>query len=222
MSIVSTSHAFTQLTKDSAPMSGQRLVRLIAKASRDGKYPSPHLTESLCVSVPRLTQEEVIESIDRLIPHLVRMCEGVQDKLVREYRIESGRDDVHQDIFGMSQVIAYLDADSLGDRVTREYLAEWFIGSYGDVARDWINTVSGGALAEDIVSSKCDVLRDMIAGWASPKYSPPIPALRASIRFIDHCVAGDVCDSRMAGIREKCVRMLERKENELSADALGF
>ena len=65
MSNVSNVHQFSQLNKDSKALAGQRLVRLIAKADKNGNYPSPNLTESLCVSVPHVSQEAVAEVIDK-------------------------------------------------------------------------------------------------------------------------------------------------------------
>lgn len=70
---IGTSHVFNPLGKDSCALSGQRLVRLIAKANRDGKYASPHLSESLCVSVPRVTEEDILGVVDVLMPHVIAM-----------------------------------------------------------------------------------------------------------------------------------------------------
>lgn len=107
MSIVSnTTHDFIKLDKDAKPMAGQRLIRLIAK----GENKHPNLSESLCVSVPRVTQDEVADCIDRLLPHIVGMVQDAQDKIVREWRIEHGRDDLDGSVLSMESVIEFLDA----------------------------------------------------------------------------------------------------------------
>lgn len=222
MSIISSTHQFNKLTKTSTPLSGQRLVRLIAKADRSGKYASPNLNESLCVSIPRIADEAIVEVIDKLIPHIIRMCEDAQDKIIREYRIESGRNEVMDTVIDMNAVLGYMAADAAGDRVTKEYLSEWFVSSYSSVASEWIKAISGAQMSDELIEVKCNTLRDMFAGWASPKYSPNIPSLRAMLRFITYTVSQDCADSRMDTLHEKASKMLEKKEAELSTDALGF
>lgn len=222
MSNISNIHTILPLTKTSAPLMGQRLIRLIAKADRNGKYPSSNLTDSLCVSVPRISQEEIVEVIDRLLPHIIGMCESVQDKIAREYRIESGRDELPQSQISMDAILGYMDASMAGDRVSKEYLAEWFSTSYSNIAAQWITQVSNGTMSDDIIDAKCGVLRDMFAGYASPKYSPNIPSLKAIIRFATHTQDIGCADSRMDSIRDKAHTQLIKKENELSTDALGF
>lgn len=222
MSIISSTHQFNKLEKNSVAMAGQRLVRLIAKANREGKYASEHLNESLCVSIPRISDEAIVKVIDKLIPHIVRMCEDAQDKIIREYRIESGRNEVQESVFDIDAVVGFLAADAAGDRVTKEYLAEWFSSSYASIATNWIKAISNGDISDELIETKCNVLRDMFAGWASPKYSPNIPSLKAIVRFATYTVDQDCADSRMESIAEKAAKMLEKKEAELSVDALGF
>lgn len=221
MSIISNTHQFTPLTKTSTALSGQRLVRVIAKADRNGKYPSAHLTESLCVSVPRIGMDDIAECIERFIPHLISLCEGVQDKIAREYRIESGRNEIQGELLSVDAILGYLEADAAGNRVSKEYLQEWFMDGYADIARVWIQSVSNG-LCDELVDKKITVLGDMFAGYSSHKYSPNIPSLRAILRFVDHCVALDAADSRMVAMRDKAQATLTKKESELSTDALGF
>lgn len=220
MSNVSNVHTFEALDKDSKPLTGQRLIRLIAKSDREGKYKSENLTSSMCVSVPYVREEDVIEVIDKLIPHVIALVQDTQDKLAREFRIQHGRNELPQSAIGMDAVIAYLSESAAGDRVTKEYLQEWFISSYATIAADWITAVSGGNISSDVVEKKVSVLCDMFAGWASPKYSPNIPQLRAMIRFTQHTDMSS--DTRMQMLSEKCQKMLDKKESELSSDALGF
>jgi len=220
MSNVSNTHQFQSLDKNSKPLSGQRLVRLIAKADKNGNYPSPNLSSSLCVSVPHVGQDDIVQSIDRLVPHIVGMVKDTQDKIIREWRIENGRDEIPEETFSVDNCIAWLDANAAGDRVTVEYLAEWFADTYGAIAGEWIAAQLKVSATDTAVSQKVAVLRDMFAGWASPKYSPNIPKLKAMIKFCD--VAGDAADTRLTGYRDKCVDMLTRKEAELTSDALGF
>jgi hypothetical protein len=219
MSIISNIHTFTPLSKGSKAFAGQRLVKLIAK----GENKSPNLQESLCVSIPLITASEVAEYIDRLLPHVVGMVQDAQDKIIREYRIETGRNELPQNVIDLDKVVVWLDENAAGDRVTSEYLSAWFKEEYAEAATQYIahimslDVVNGEV--PPVVEAKCNVLREMFIGWASPKYSPPIPQLKAMIRFTDSI--SDL-DARMSAIATKCASMLAKKEAELQCDALGF
>ncbi len=219
MSVIGNVHSFVKLDKDSKPAMGQRLVRLIAK----GANKSPNLAESLAVSIPRVSQDDVVNVIDRLLPHIVGMVQDAQDKIVREWRIEHGRNDLDAAVLSMDSVIEYLDATAAGDRMSTEYLQQWFTEEYKDAAMEYI----ANAMKVDVVNGeypeaveqKCNILRDMFAGFSSPKYSPPIPKLKAMIAF---AASVSEVDGRMGAMTAKARRMLQRKEAELAEDALGF
>lgn len=216
-------HSFVTLDKNTSALTGQRLVRLIAKSARGTDKPSnPNLVHSLAVSIPYVTMDEVVNVIDKLIPHVIGMVQDTQDKIIREYRLESGNETINQSLIDVNAVIAWLDSSATGERVSKEYLQDWFTSEYEDITKQWINQIAGGELNEDIVTQKTNLMRDMIAGWASPKYSPNIPSLRAQIRFMSACVENEVSDTRMNGILDKAKTMLDKKEKELSTDALGF
>lgn len=221
MSVISNVHSFVKLDKDAKPAMGQRLVRLIAK----GAQKHANLSESLAVSVPRVTQDQVAEVIDRLLPHVVGLVQDTQDKIIRDWRIEYGREAIPESEFSVSECIAYLDATAAGDRVSAEYLQEWFADEYRITALSYISNAmsidwspASGEIPT-VLEQKYAILRDMFAGWASPKYSPAIPKLKAMIKFGE--VIGEV-DSRMSAMLTKAKVMLQRKEEELAEDALGF
>lgn len=219
MSVISNIHSFIKLDKDAKPAMGQRLVRLIAK----GANKHENLSESLCVSVPRIDQNEVADAIDKLLPHVIGLVQDTQDKIIREWRIEFGREAIPENVFSVAECVAWLDANAAGDRVSMEYLQEWFAEEYMVAAQGYISAALGIDLVNgevpEIVQQKCNVLRDMFAGWSSPKYSPNIPKLRAMSKFAG---AVDELDSRMIGIKAKVDTMLATKERELTEDALGF
>lgn len=221
MSIVSSTHSFVKLERNTAPLHGQRLSRLIAKADRNGKYPSSNLTESLAVSVPHVTDEEIVEVIDSLLPHLKGWLQGVQDSIIREFRIEHGRNEIPEDVFSVAACVSWLDENAKGDRVTKEYLAEWFSENYSTACAAWIQSIAPG-ISDDLCETKVNVMRDMVSAWASPKASPAIPALKATLRFTHHLAQSSGMCSRMAQIAAKASTLLEKKESELKMDALGF
>ena len=216
-------HKFVALDKNTAPFHGQRLVRLIAKSARGTDKPAnEYLQSSMAVSVPTVTMEEVVNVIDKLVPHVIGLVQDAQDKIIREYRIESGADVINQELISIEAVLAYLDQSATGERVSKEYLQDWFTSEYEQVTKLWINAIAGGSLSDIVIDQKTNLMRDMVAGWASPKYSPNIPSLKAQLRFMNHCVQNDCADMRLTGFMNKAQALLNKKEEELNYDALGF
>lgn len=215
---IGTSHIFNALTKDSKALPEQRLVRLIAK----GKNKSANLSESMCVSVPVLTQEHVIDKIDQLMPYVVGWLQDVQDKVIREYRVTSGASEVHESIFDVDHCVEYL-ANSGNGKFTKEYMQEWFMEDYGDVAREWIiarfGTLGKTNVSDNVITSKVNVLRDVIAGWsAGGRYKPSLPQCKMMAAF-----AGDVeCDGIMSSVKSMSEARIVVLEQELNEDSLGF
>lgn len=221
MSNVSNVHQFAALTKTSKALTGQRLVRLIAKKNKDGVYESENLSGSLCVSVPFVNQDAVIDSIDKLLPHIVGMVQDTQDKIIREWRLTHGRNEIPGDVFSVSACVAWLDDNATGERVSSEYLQEWFRAEYGAIAERFIRTAIDGA-APEIITAKINVLRDMFAGFASNRYSPNIPQCKAMVRFVAFAADCGEIDSRLSAYAEKAQEIQTKKEAELNTDALGF
>lgn len=222
-------HQFTKLEKNSRPLSGQRLVRLIAKKDKDGNYASDNLRESLAISIPPADSEALVNAIPSLIVHIQSMIEGVQKELISEYRIKTGDSSVDESEFTIAKCVEYLDAASTGSRLTTEYLQQWFSENYSDAAKEFIatalklNSDASQWMEEQvkIVNSKVNLIRDMFSGFASARYSPDIPKCKAMIKFGEFLGEGNV-DSRMEKFLEKAAKIKEEKENEMSADALGF
>lgn len=227
MSNVSNRHSFVKLEKNSKPLSGQRLVRLIAKQSKDGSYASPNLTQSLCVSVPPVSLDDIQANIDALVPHLVSMVEEAQNELIREYRITNGHESIDESEFGIAKCIEFLDSSAKGSRLTTEYLQAWFVETYNDAAVEYIATalkLNVDELSEadaKQVGDKANVLRDMFAGFASARYSPDIPRCKAMMKFGEFLGEGNA-DARMMQYLGKAAKIRAEKEKELSMDALGF
>ena len=197
-----TNHMFSQLTKTSKAIDGQRLVRLIAK----GKEKSPNLSESLCVSVPVVTAEQVAESIESLIPAVVGFVMDTQDKIIREYRIESGHSSINDEQFNIAACVKWLAENATGERLTSAMLREWFTEDYHDATIQWLQSraANAGATAE-VLERKFNAIKDMMVRFADPRARFEKPQLQAIIAFSD-----DVeCDMRLSAIRAKCVKQLE-------------
>jgi hypothetical protein len=231
-------HQFAKLEKNSKPLTGQRLARVIAKAAKEalgadwvkkenGFY-NPNLVESLVVSVPMIDSGEVVANIDALAPHITAMLESAQDSIIGEKRKESGCSEVADEEISVAACIAYLDAVAKGNRVTGEYLVEWFKETYSLQAAQFIalmckfpeNEASWTPDQVQVIEQKSNVLAGMFSGFASGKYSPEIPKCKAIEKFGEWL--GDGADSRMLNYVQKAKQVREQKEKELSADALGF
>lgn len=223
MSNVSSRHSFAPLTKTSKPLSGQRLVRLIAKKDKDGGYASQNLTQSLFVSIPPVPVDSISEHISGLLPHIVALIESTQNEIIREKRIEFGQASIDESEFSISKCIEFLDSSATGSRLTTEYLQSWFVEMYSDAAAEFIahmNKCSVEELSEEQLK-KTAVLRDMFSGFASARYSPDIPKCKAMIRFGEFLGEGN-SDSRMQGMIVRASRIKAEKEAEMTSDALGF
>lgn len=219
-------HQFAKLDKDSKPLTDQRLVRLIAKKNNKDEYPQ-NLSESLCVSIPRLTVDmNDNATLSALMPHINGLLQNAQDQLIRELRIESGHSEVGDDEINVGACIAWLDAESKGGRVTKEYLQAWFTESYSEYAAAYISDKlqwDSANLSDeqiDVLTAKTNVLRDMYAGYASGKYSPSMPQCKAMEAFA--IFMADDADSRLQAYGKRAADEYVKKQAELSMDALGL
>lgn len=207
-----TAHKFKALDKNSSAMDGQRLVRLIAK----GKSKSPNLSESLCVSIPVMTAEIVAEHIDSLLPYVVGMVQGVQDKIIRSVRVETGKSEIADSEFDIKAVLVYLAENGEGETLTAEFIREWFIEDYTDVIHQWIRNRPGCAhLPSTEIDKKFAAITDVMTQFASgSKARIAKPVLNMVLT-----IANDVeCDPRLTQIALTAQKKLDAM-NQV-ADAL--
>jgi len=229
MSVISNRHTVLTLDKTSKALTGQRLARVIAKKNKEGVYESANLTESKCVSVPRiatLTQDQ----LTAMMPHCINLIQDAQDSIIRESIIKTGASEIPQESIDVSECIKYLESDASGGRITKEYLQAWFIETYSEAAYEFIASVvckfgdDFNSYTPDqltVIEQKTNVLRDMFAGWSGGKYEPDMPKCRGMIRFCEF-VGEDQLDSRMEVYKAKAQKRLDQLIAETSVDALGL
>ena len=227
MSNISTTHNLIKLDKSSKALSGQRLIRLIAKSSAQS---SPNLTESLCVSVPQIEVGQISDvQFEALKPHLMGLIFDAQNQIVRELRIDSGTSFIQDSDISIDKCIEFMDSISRGNRLTTEFLSNWFIELYSDAAAEFIakmckfSSDSENWTPEQIkvIEVKSNVLNSMFAGFSSGKYSPNIPKCAGMIKFGEFLGAENM-DSRMSNLVQRAAKIRAEKMTELSSDALGF
>lgn len=211
---IGTSHVFNPLTPKSKALPDQRLVRLIVK----GKNRSENLQESLCVSVPITGQADVVEHIDSLLPYVVGMVHDAQDKIIREYRINTGAHDVHEDQFNMDKVLAYLADNATGERLSGAMLREWFADEYADALTVWLQALPAlSGQNDDTIQHHHNAIAKLIESFADVRFrftEPQIKMLEAFFSSVEP-------DTRILQLSARLERqMAELKENSL--ESLGF
>jgi hypothetical protein len=223
---IGSNHIVSKLEKNSKALAAdQRLARVIAKKNKEGEYESENLNESKCVSIPRIIAVSESE-LKALSPHITAMLNDAQDQLIREYII-NGASSINDEQISVSECIKYLDDSAKGGRITSEYMQKWFMETYAEPAAEFVVELAkfdGNSLTDaqlEVVEKKVNVIRDMFAGFASPKYSPDIPKCKAMIKFAQF-LTEDNWDERMSGVIGKVQKIKSEKEAEMSLDALGF
>lgn len=107
----------------SAPLSDQRLARVGYKSTKK----QVARFASVCVSVPVITSIDESQ-VEKLLPYIVEMLENAQDGIIRS--LYEGRDgmltEVSDDEISIDSCISFLEAESAGSRLTKEYLESWF------------------------------------------------------------------------------------------------
>jgi hypothetical protein len=132
MSLTSTMHTVAPFVAgESKPLSGQRLARILFKSGAkkgDAQFPS------VCVSLPQIDPEHVEANLSRLLPFIGDMLEGAQDRLIKSLYVNSGGTLAHvtdSDV-SVDALIAFLESESEGTRLTKEKAEQWFAATLAD------------------------------------------------------------------------------------------
>ena len=106
----------------SQPLTGQRLAKVGYKSTKK----NPAKFTSICVSVPMVDPAELV--LDRWTSHIKTLMENAQDGIIRSlYESSNGNlSSVSDDELNEAACLAFLDAESNGGRMTKEFLANWF------------------------------------------------------------------------------------------------
>ena len=144
MSNVSTVHSVVPFKAGDKALSGQRLAKIGYKKTKDQPNPLP----SVCVSVPPLNLETVRENQEKLLPYMVQLLEDTQDKIIRSlYEGKGGNlSNVQDSEISVSACLNYLEAESAGNRLTKELIEKWFDQTLSERVTVWI----GGKLGYDM------------------------------------------------------------------------
>lgn len=129
MSNVSQAHTIVPFVAgETKALTGQRLARVIckqtAKMAKDGIKALP----SVAASVPQISSDSVAARVPDLMPYIVQMVESAQDGIIRSlYESSEGAlTQVLDSEISLDAVIAFLGAESEGDRLTKKAIELWF------------------------------------------------------------------------------------------------
>lgn len=135
MSNVSNRHnVLPFIAGESKALSGQRLAKVGYKQTKAMTDKGEVAPPSICVSLPQLVGQDIQDNIQALLPHIGAWLEGVQDNVLRslyearKYDLSS----VSDEELSISQCVNYLEAESTGGRLTKEYLEGWFTREISD------------------------------------------------------------------------------------------
>ena len=131
MSNVSIAHTVTKFdAKLSQALTGQRLAKCRYKttAKQSAKYPS------VCVSVPYIDPDSITANIPALVTHIRYMLENAQDGIIRSlYETSDGAlSQVTDTDLSIASCISFMEAESEGTRLTKEFIESWFDSSVKD------------------------------------------------------------------------------------------
>jgi hypothetical protein len=108
-------------------MMGQRLIKTIAKADKDGNY-GPHLQQTMATSVPLITEDNLTDFLNtsgELNEHIIGFLEDTQNKMVA-VRLKEGVKTVTTEELEIVSIVAFLNTATDSDKWSPERVAQWF------------------------------------------------------------------------------------------------
>lgn len=124
MSTISNRHLFTEFVSgESKPFDGQRLAKVSYK-NKSGK-------KSQCVSIPRLSDDEIAIIHLQFPVNARKRVEDFQDSLIRAL-YESKKSEITSEEIDVDQIAAFLSASAEGNRISAESVTEWWNSGFRD------------------------------------------------------------------------------------------
>lgn len=122
---ISTRHSVVPfIAGKSQAMNGQRLSKVGYKTTEKQKAKFP----SVCASVPMIASSEILANSEALIPYVKTLLEDAQDKILKSlYESSDGTLlSVGDDDLSISSILAFLESESTGGRLTKDVVSKWF------------------------------------------------------------------------------------------------
>lgn len=194
----------------SKALSGQRLAKCRYKttAKQAAKFPS------VCVSVPFIADSTISENMARLLPYVKGMVENAQDGVIRSlYESSDGNlSAVSDQDISIDAIIGFLEAESTGGRLTKEFIEAWFATAVHDtvyllIAEKLGFTGEGEFTPEQdaTIGKHVAGYKGMFASLAGGKtfYQPnQVKSLRKVLEMVDSDDTAGKLDARLAKMLE--------------------
>ena len=199
--------------KATKPFQGQRLAKVLYKTPKDGSVKP----DNKAVSIPVINDLAASE-LERLKPFIVAMVQDTQDAIVKEL-VETGATQVQDEQITVDCCIAWLATEAQGNRLTKEYIVEWFV----DTLQDLLTVAIADKLGVGDTPSDADTVKveQMVSAYkgsfamlAGGKTSFP-PAKADKMLKVLELVEGDA----LAG---KFVSKLQAMKVSQSVDLMGL
>ena len=207
MSNVSTAHTVNKFVAGkSEALSGQRLAKVGYKSTAK----NPAKFASVCASVPYILNDPIKDNMEALIPHIRTMLENAQDGVIRSlYESSDGTltQVTDQDI-SIQACINFLEAESQGSRLTKEYLQEWFKNTVQEplsfVIGIKLGFVPADAESFDVTEAQaatiekaCNGYRDLFASLAGGKTMLQEKQIDSLIKALDMTETSDEIGNKL-------------------------
>jgi hypothetical protein len=172
MSNVSNRHnVFAFTAGKSEALTGQRLSRVGYKKTKE----NPNPPQSICASIPRITDEMILENVQKILPVIREALEGLQDGIMRS--LYESKDcslekftSVSDEELSIGACAAFFSSQASGGKITKEYLEQWFKNEMGDLLTVAIAERIGTEDAEDKrIVQALNGYRDMFSSLSGTK-----------------------------------------------------
>jgi hypothetical protein len=126
MSNISTRHNIVKFESGkSQAFTGQRLAKVGYKTTKQTKAKF----DSVCVSLPKIEEQTILDNSHRLVPYIRNLLETAQDGIIRSLYETSGGllSSIDDSELSIDSILGFLSAESNGGRLTKEVIADWFV-----------------------------------------------------------------------------------------------
>ena len=223
MSNVSNRHSvFPFVSGESKALTGQRLAKVGYKQTAAMTQKGEIAPKSICVSVPQFTGDQIRENLHALLPHIGNWLEGIQDNVIRG--IYEGRKFDLQSVsdaeISVSQCVSFLEAETSGGRLTKEYLESWFAANMcenlyvviatklGFVSEDAEGSIDITMDQDSVIQKHLNGYRSLLVSLSGNKVSLDAKQVNGLRRALD------VCEMSGDSVAQKLCEKLDKIEKE--------
>lgn len=195
----------------SEALTGQRLAKVKFKSTEK----SPRKYPNVCVSVPYIQKDDIVQNMDSLMDHIRAMLEQAQDGIIRSlFESSDGTlTQVNDSEISIASCINYLEAESQGSRLTKELIGAWF----EDNCRDYLYIIIGQKLKypmdqectpeqDATIGKHLNGYRDLFGSLAGGKtilQDNQIRSLNNILGLIEDTEIGDKLKARLIAMQNK-------------------